>query len=222
MTQITDEAVKADYAVKQLEWVDAKGVSEATEFGRLMRYFAVHVTNGKGEYSWTLEFNGEFFRQSKTLDEAKSIAQADFERRVRECIVGGFDVTAVREAIRSVNIHEEANNYEWRGDGDYTPNEQEKALLEDFGNGLVGAIEDAIRALSAEPAQCEQWQQIKPKLDGTEYLTWNGRRYHVAKFDKVENEWVSSFTTVTKRLPISPRPTHWMPLPAAPTKEEGR
>lgn len=72
---------------------------------------------------------------------------------------------------------------------------------------------------TAEPAQGEQWQPIEPKLDGTEYLTWNGRRYHVAKFDKVENEWVSSFTTVTKRLPISPPPRVFMPLPAAPTTE---
>lgn len=80
----------------------------------------------------------------------------------------------------------------------------------------------AIRALSAEPAQGEQCLSIKPKLDGTEYLTWNGRRYHVAKFDKVENEWVSSFTTVTKRLPISPQPHVFMPLPAAPTTEAGR
>lgn len=55
----------------------------------------------------------------------------------------------MREAISSVNIHDEANNYEWRGDGDYTPNEQEKALLEDFGNVLVGTIEDVIRALDS-------------------------------------------------------------------------
>lgn len=75
------------FEVKQLEWVDANGVSEAAEFGRLMRYFAVQVHNGKGEPSWTLEFNGEFFHQSKTLEEAKASAQADFERRVRECLV---------------------------------------------------------------------------------------------------------------------------------------
>lgn len=62
-----------------------------------------------------------------------------------------------------------------------------------------------------------EWQPIAtaPK-DGTEFYTWNGRRQHVARFDKVENEWVSSFATVTKRLPLSPQPNHWMPLPEAP------
>lgn len=67
-----------------------------------------------------------------------------------------IDVAAVQEAISSVNIHDEANGYEWRGDGgDYTPKSHEKAMLEDFGHSLISQIEDAIRALSAEPAQEE-------------------------------------------------------------------
>lgn len=133
------------------------------------------------------------------------------------------DVAAVREqalaVLRDINIHEEVEGYEWRGDGDYMPNDQEKALLEDFGGGLIGRVEEVILALSpAEPV--DQWQDIATaSKDGTEFLTWNGRRQHVARFDKVENAWVSSFTTVTKRLPLSPQPTHFAPLPAAPTSK---
>lgn len=39
--------------------------------------------------------------------------------------------------IPEINVHAEVEAYEWRGDGDYTPNEKERALLEDFGNGLI-------------------------------------------------------------------------------------
>lgn len=44
------------------------------------------------------------------------------------------------QIFQLINIHEEVEGYEFRGDGDYTPNDQEKALLEDFGNGLIGRI----------------------------------------------------------------------------------
>ncbi len=64
------------------------------------------------------------------------------------------NMAAVQAAIDSIIIHEEANGYEWRGEGgDYTPKSHEIAMLADFGHGLMGVIEDALRALSAEPAQ---------------------------------------------------------------------
>ena len=61
------------------------------------------------------------------------------------------------------------------------------------------------------------WQPIQtaPK-DGTWALLWNGRRLHIASYDRVESAWVSSFKTVTRRLAVLPEPTHWMPLPEPP------
>lgn len=49
------------------------------------------------------------------------------------------------EEIRSFNPREEVEAYEFRGDnGDYTPSEAEKVMLEDFAAGLLGRIEDAV------------------------------------------------------------------------------
>ena len=64
------------------------------------------------------------------------------------------------------------------------------------------------------------WQPIfcAPR-NGTEVLVWNGRRRHVASFDKVEGEWVSSFKTTTKRLVVTPTPTHFQHLPDGPEVE---
>lgn len=63
--------------------------------------------------------------------------------------VRAFAIKLIRDqvtaALIDIDIHEEVEGYEWRGDGDYTPNDQEKALLEDFGNGLIGRIDEVIR-----------------------------------------------------------------------------
>lgn len=67
------------------------------------------------------------------------------------------------------------------------------------------------------------WKDINSAArDGSEVLIWNGRRRHVAHFDKIEGEWVSSFKTTTKRLVVAPPPTHWSPLPAEPATTEGQ
>jgi hypothetical protein len=79
---------------------------------------------------------------------------------------------------------------------------------------------------SGTPAPSQQmtgWQDISSaSRDGSEVLIWNGRRRHVAHFDKIEGEWVSSFKTTTKRLIVTPSPTHWSPLPTEPTTTEGQ
>lgn len=209
------------FDVKKLEWVDAKGVSEATEFGRLMRYFAVHVTNGKGEYSWTLEFNGKFFRQSKTLDEAKSIAQADFERRVRECIIAKpVDVAAIRR-----QAFEDACDV-IDGNGEY----DQQLCCNGHMCGCKGAtvhqqMKHYIRALSAEPAQGEQWQPIEtaPK-DGTKIDVWmmpQGYRLTDVFWSDIQDAWCreSEYPNEPTPLSVVPYPAFWIPLPAAPTSE---
>lgn len=40
------------------------------------------------------------------------------------------------------SVHEYVERYEFRGDQDYTPNDHEKALIEDAINGYVGAMND--------------------------------------------------------------------------------
>jgi len=56
--------------------------------------------------------------------------------------------TNVLNAIRDFNVHQEAAEYEWRGDGDYTPNDHERAMLEDFGNGLMSRLADMVEEKS--------------------------------------------------------------------------
>ena len=66
------------------------------------------------------------------------------------------------------------------------------------------------------------WEHISSApRDGSEVLVWNGRSRHVAHYDRVESEWVSPYRTTTKRLPVTPKPTLWQPLPAPPATTEG-
>lgn len=127
-------------------------------------------------------------------------------------------VQATLEAIRSINIHDEADSYEWRGDGDYMPTPQEKALLEDFGHGLISQVEDAIRALSAELVQgartLEEWHE-----DHGNVVWW--------AWDNDRKGWLGEPAYIGKPLD-SDWPdyhTHWTPhpaFPAAPTTEAGK
>ncbi len=92
---------------------------------------------------------------------------------------------------------------------------------------LEGPVFDAAReALAKYPApqtNMDGWQDISTAhRDGSEILVWNGRRRHVAHFDKIEGEWVSSFKTTTKRLIVAPAPTLWSPLPDEPSTTEGQ
>ncbi len=62
----------------------------------------------------------------------------------------------VAPAVEDI-VHRYAQEYEWRADeGDHTPTDDERALLEDFGNGLLSEVEgrdrDRITALEAENA----------------------------------------------------------------------
>ena len=66
-----------------------------------------------------------------------------------------------------------AQEYEWRADeGDYTPTEAERALLEDFGNGLLSEVEDRdlarIAALEAQIARLT----AEPAVDEVDAV-WN-------------------------------------------------
>lgn len=47
-----------------------------------------------------------------------------------------------KPALVTIDVREEVEGYEWRHDngGGYTPNDQEKAMLEDFAHGLIGRL----------------------------------------------------------------------------------
>lgn len=91
-----------------------------------------------------------------TLDEAKSAAQEDFEDNVRECIVGGVDVSSVRRQVleEAATLIDEGFEKQvgkaWRNDGKPSKNDEcphGKFMYED----CEQCASYAIRALSAEP-----------------------------------------------------------------------
>lgn len=61
--------------------------------------------------------------------------------------------------------------------------------------------------------------ETAPK-DGTEILVWTGTAWRTAYFDRVENAFVSTTKTLTKRFPFRSAPTYWIPLPPPPGEEE--
>lgn len=82
---------------------------------------------------------------------------------------------------------------------------------------------DRIRALEAENARLRaerEWQPIETApRDGTLLFLWNGKKMQRGFWDKVDCAWVLAFKTTTRRKPVHPAPTHWMPLPNPPTEK---
>lgn len=140
--------------------------------------------------------------------------------------------TALR-VLREFDAHHYAEDYEFRADGDYKPNEQEKALIEDAVLGALGVVEERIRsAINAAPASAAEpvWLLIEtaPKDDWSSPLL-------VCRIGK-PNEWfndemVAGYADVpasaywneygdcwtwTDRPHDACEPTHWSPLPPPP------
>lgn len=70
-----------------------------------------------------------------------------------------------------------------------------------------------------------QWQPIEtaPITKAEAVLVWNGRRVRVAFFCGVEeydNEQPYWWAAGYHEAPLSPQPTHWMPLPNAPDSDD--
>jgi hypothetical protein len=61
---------------------------------------------------------------------------------------------AIADAV-AVSIRDEVDSYEMRDDGGggYSPTDDERIMLEDFGAGLVAVFEQRLRALSPPPAE---------------------------------------------------------------------
>jgi len=64
---------------------------------------------------------------------------------------------AIADAV-AVSIRDEVDSYEMRDDGGggYSPTDDERIMLEDFGAGLVAVFEQRLRALSPPPAEPAQ------------------------------------------------------------------
>ena len=61
---------------------------------------------------------------------------------------------AIADAV-AVSIRDEVDSYEMRDDGGggYSPTDDERIMLEDFGAGLVAVFEQRLRALTPPPAE---------------------------------------------------------------------
>jgi hypothetical protein len=70
--------------IKQLEWVESSSYYFAGS--PVGNYTILRVHNFDEKESWRLYFNACFMVNAIDPDEAKAAAQADFEKRVRECL----------------------------------------------------------------------------------------------------------------------------------------
>lgn len=230
------------YEVKKLEWVkihSCNGILTAkTNFGTY--FIGSNKTVRLGIKTLSRPF--------QLLDEAKNFAQADFEGRVRECIVTKpVDVAAVRR-----QAFEEAKKSVCSGCSDEVPLNAEG--YHQMQSHTFPCHATAIRALSAEPAQGEQWADFStPPAHG---------RFIAMSSGEIEREdWRDPAAVITIKAHEEPlacfvcddgktfmdefgevysndgrvedaedltvadnvlRLTYWHPFPAAPTSEEGR
>lgn len=105
------------------------------------------------------------------------------------------DMAGVQRAVRDIDIHEEAHSYSWRGEGgDYTLKSHETAMLEDFGHGLIGRIEETIRALSAEPVQVNtQGEWLWWGGNDEEFYTYGGYAFKEAVIEEALHDKSGEF-----------------------------
>lgn len=194
--------------VRQLEFVEVSyGFIAHTAFGT----YKISVKWGEYEKVAMVIAGGELHKSfHDDTEAAKAAAQADFERRILSCIVTKpVDVAAVRKQAFEEGFEngvEQSLNALDAYD-DITRNEAEQGIRK---------LKPDYRALSAEPAQGEQWHDIAtaPK-DGTDVLLKRtmGRPEIVGGY--FDGAW-RSFDQPDKAITDV---THWMPLPAAPTTE---
>lgn len=121
--------------------------------------------------------------------------------------------------VSGANVSNDANG--WRGTlamiadiarSDGLPADSRLAMIRDA----------ALAALRTPERQHPDWRPIDDELppEGAEVLVYrpgnNGRRRFMARH--YDGQWMPLAHT----RPLSPPPTHWMPLPSAPTSEETR
>ncbi|MBV2144197.1 hypothetical protein KUG47_11905 [Falsochrobactrum sp. TDYN1] len=124
------------------------------------------------------------------------------------------------ELLNKFDPHEEANEYEFRGDGgDYRPSETERLMLEDFAAGLLGRIEDAIRALSLTVG--DGWSDVDENTPTDGFImAWSPDHPDLAMIWKAEYFHNARKPGTSKHLSAN-HFTKWrrIPLPAMPAQE---
>lgn len=73
--------------IKQLEWEDYDGVyfDSISAVGHYIVFDGDKFS--EASYRFALSYNGNLVDYFESLDEAKAAAQADFEKRVKECLL---------------------------------------------------------------------------------------------------------------------------------------
>lgn len=199
----------------------------STGFGSV---YQVRVLNGVVWLDFPDNKEQEFF----DVKTAKAAAQADFERRVLSCVVTKpVDVATVRETLEDLvlpivgHLFVARGGATVRGIAGLEHGEDESSPLVRLSD--VAKALEPFRALSAKPAQGEQWLDIDtaPK-DGSVILAWHishkcpvpvmwkddGFPYQGKRLNWIER----TYTTAWPERAFS----HWMPLPTAPTPEAGK
>lgn len=210
--------------VKQLEW------SEVSEPNENIRY--THITANSPLGKWSIEWkswkkyddktiflDGNFISNGgDSLESATATAQADFERRVRECLVA----EPVNVAAREQALEEAAQVI---CDGCRQGHPINSAGYHDRGFSTYPCHATAIRAHKSQPVS-DGWLPIEtaPK-DGTDFIGWDGKwpfrcsagkKYelypHMDGGPTYRDVWDGHYHD---SLTIE-HPTHWRPIPPLP------
>ena len=85
-TEIAFKEGQSNPKIKQLEWEYLKSYYRSNS--SIYKYAIIHANDFKTDVGlYSLLINGEFLNYYAELNEAKQFAQADFERRIKECLI---------------------------------------------------------------------------------------------------------------------------------------
>lgn len=244
-----DDAVKAaliaalpnltlDFDVKKLEWAERPRTVDGRRQWQSDDREVISETCPEWD---TLQGFRLFFAMSTypTLEEAKDAAQADFERRVRECVVAKpVDVAAVRrQAFEKAKAlaFDTSESVQYMGNGDCGEN----SIYQQGAREVYDTICDHIEsALSAEPEQgdhiadvgkmveADKWQPTHRHVKrGTEYQKLGDAQVQcedgLTDYE-LATVYVGSDGEIWVRRKSEFEDGRFVPLPAATTPEAGR
>lgn len=214
------------FEVKKLSWEPATNqagseglwIIAVGQFGH--EYEVIKTFNGQLGEGWS--YRSKWF---KSIEDAKAAAQADFERRVCECIIDKpVDVAVVRrQALEEAATCVDAKAKEYEGETKDVRNSiEDKRLCGAIAVRLRGSASE-IRALSTEPAQGEQWQAMDSVPRDSVVILKYGDKICFAEWWEAAKKWqylqAPHSNSLASDLWFRGEPDGWMHLPAAPTTE---